>query len=68
MPCVRTCSVLRWRIMMTKITERMIRAMPYEVRLQHYNQEKDEMFRKNAGVSARELQRLHEELIKKWKV
>jgi len=53
---------------MTKITERMIRAMPYEIRLQHYNREKDEMFQKNQGVSARELQRLHEELIKKWKV
>ena len=53
---------------MTKITERMIRAMPYEVRIQHYNREKDEMFRKNQGVPARELQRLHEELVKKWKV
>ena len=53
---------------MTKITERMIRAMPYEVRIQHYNREKDEMFRENQGVPARELQRLHEELVKKWKV
>ena len=51
-----------------KITERMIRAMPYEVRIQHYNREKDEMFQKNQGVPARELQRMHEELVKKWKV
>ena len=53
---------------MTKLTERAIRAMPYEIRIQHYNREKDEMFRRNQGKSAAELQRLHDELVKKWKV
>lgn len=50
---------------MTKLTERAIRAMPYEVRIQHYNREKDEMFRKNQGLPARELQKMHDDLVKK---
>jgi len=53
---------------MKKLTERAIRAIPYEVRIQHYNREKDEMFRQNQGLPASELQKLHEELVKKWKV
>ena len=46
---------------MTKLTERAIRAMPYEIRIQHYNREKDELFSKNSGLPARELQKLHDD-------
>ena len=53
---------------MTKLTERAIRAMPYETLIQHYNREKDEMLRQNQGLPARELQLKIEALIKKWKV
>ena len=57
-----------WRITMTKLTERAIRAMPYETRIQHYNREKDELFNKLRGLPAREFEKAHEELRKKWKV
>lgn len=53
---------------MTKITERAIRAMPYELRIQHYNREKNEMFQKLRGLPAREFEKAHEELRKKWDV
>ena len=50
------------------ISQRAIRAMPYESRIIHYNREKDEMFRRNAGLPASELQRMHDELTRKWDV
>ena len=53
---------------MTKLTERAIRAMPYEIRIQHYNREKDELLRKMTHIPAAELQSRLEELVKKWKV
>lgn len=54
--------------MMVKISERAIRAMPYHIREEHYNKEKNEMLKNNLGASPRELQRLLDELIKKWGV
>ena len=53
---------------MTKITERMIRAMPYESRIIHYNREKDDLFHSIKDMPASEVQRMHEELVKKWGV
>ena len=50
------------------LSERAIRNMPYESRIQHYNREKDELFRNNAGLPAHELAKLHNELVKKWNV
>lgn len=50
------------------LSERAIRAMPYESRILHYNREKDELLRNYAGLPARELAERHEALIKKWGV
>lgn len=54
--------------MSPKITERAIRAMPYETRLKHYEREKNELFFKIKSMPAAEVQKMHEALIKKWKV
>ena len=40
--------------------------MSYKERLRRYHQEKDELFRKYRNCSAEELQKKHDELIKKW--
>ena len=50
------------------LSERAIRAMPYEVRIQHYNREKDALLRNSMGLPAHDLARRHEELVKKWGV
>lgn len=50
------------------LSERAIRAMPYESRILYYNREKDELLRNYAGLPARELAERHEALIKKWGV
>ena len=42
--------------------------MPYELRIQHYNKEKNEMFQKLRGLPAREFEKAHEKLRKKWDV
>ena len=49
-------------------SDKAIRLMSYETRLAKYNQEKDELFRTYKGVSASELQRAHDELIRKWRI
>lgn len=54
--------------MTRKISDRMIRAMPYESRLKHYDREKNELFMKKSDVSAAELAKAHEELARKWMV
>ena len=54
--------------MSPKITERTIRAMPYESRIKHYEREKNELFMKNKHLPAKELQEMHDKLIKKWNV
>ena len=53
---------------MTKINEQAIKAMPYEVRLRHYEREKNELFYKISHLSAAEVQEKHNELIRKWRV
>ena len=50
------------------LSERAIRAMPYESRIQHYNREKDALFRNSIGLPAHELAEKHEALVKKWGV
>ena len=52
----------------TPLSERAIRAMPYESRIIHYNREKDELFNSIRDMPASEVQRRHEELVKKWGV
>lgn len=54
--------------MSPKITERAIRAMPYELRLKHYEKEKNELFFKLTHLSPREVQEKHQEIIKKWRI
>lgn len=54
--------------MSPKITERAIRAMPYDARLKHYEREKNELFMKISNMPAAEVQKKHEELVKKWRV
>lgn len=49
-------------------SDKAIRLMSYETRLAKYNQEKDELFRTYTGVSASELQKAHDELIRKWRI
>ena len=53
---------------MTRISERAIRVMSYESRIQHYNREKDELFQKLRGLPAKEFEKAHEKLRKKWDV
>ena len=52
----------------TPLSERAIRAMPYESRILHYSREKDDLFRSIKDLPASEVQRMHEELVKKWNV
>lgn len=52
----------------TPLSDRAIRAMPYESRIIHYNREKDELFRNIKDLPASEVSRLHEDLAKKWGV
>lgn len=49
-------------------SDKAVRVMSYETRLARYNQEKDELFQTYTGVSAAELQRLHDDLIRKWRL
>ena len=53
---------------MTKISEQAIKAMPYEVRLRHYENEKNELFYKTSHLPAEEMREKHQELIRKWRV
>ena len=52
----------------TKISDRAIRSMPYQSRLKAYEREKDQLFERIAGMSAREVQEAHDALIRKWKI
>ncbi|MBO7727834.1 MAG: hypothetical protein J6S50_04875 [Oscillospiraceae bacterium] len=53
---------------MTALTDRAIRAMPYESRLRHYTQEKNELFDQIAHMTAEEVRKAHEDLARKWKI
>jgi len=51
-----------------KISDRAIRAMPYETRLKHYEKEKAELFYQIKDMTASEVAEKHAALAKKWKV
>lgn len=53
---------------MTKLSDRAVRSMPYDVRLRNYEREKNELFYKISHMSAKEVQEKHNELIRKWNV
>ena len=54
--------------MTRKISERAIRAMPYESRVRRYEQEKDMLFNKLSNLSAEEIRQRHDELVRKWMI
>lgn len=54
--------------MSPKISERAIRAMPYELRLKHYEREKNDLFMRIAHMPPSEVAREHAELARKWRV
>jgi len=56
------------RIREMKISDRAIRAMPYETRLKHYEKEKAELFYQIKDMTASEVAEKHAALAKKWKV
>lgn len=53
---------------MRKAADAAARTLPYQERLKRYHAEKDEMFRKYRNCSAEELQKKHDELVRKWGV
>jgi hypothetical protein len=52
----------------TTISERAIRAMPYETRLRFYEREKDELFLRISNMSTAEIAKAHSDLARKWMV
>lgn len=42
--------------------------MPYEVRIKHYEREKNDLFYKIANMPASQVAKAHAELAEKWKV
>lgn len=53
---------------MTKITDRMIRAMSLETRQKLFNQEKNEFVREHMHLSPAAMDAAIKELAKKWKI
>ena len=51
-----------------KISDRAIRAMPYESRLKNYEREKDALFFKIRDMNASEVAEAHRKLAEKWRV
>ena len=54
--------------MSPKLSDRAIRAMPYESRVLRYNQEKNELYRNYPSKSADWLDNERKKLEKKWRV
>ena len=50
------------------LSERAIRSMPYELRLQNYEREKNAMFSQIKDLPAADVADAHRELARKWKV
>ena len=50
------------------LSERAIRSMPYELRIQNYEREKDALFMKIRDMPAEAVAEAHKELARKWKV
>ena len=54
--------------MSPKITDRTIRAMPYDSRIVRYNQEKNQLYRDNQDKPSDWLEEERRKLEKKWRV
>ena len=54
--------------MTQKLTARAIRAMPYVIRLQHYNEEKNVLFSKLQNMTQAEKDAATRDLARKWMV
>lgn len=54
--------------MTQKLTTRAIRAMPYAIRLHHYNEEKNVLFFRFQNMTQTEKDAATRELARKWKV
>ena len=50
------------------LSERAIRAMPYELRIQNYEREKDDLFMRIKDLPAAEVAEAHRALAEKWKL
>lgn len=50
------------------LSERAIRAMPYELRLQNYEREKNDLFMQIRDLPADKVSEAHKELVEKWKL
>lgn len=50
------------------LSERAIRAMPYESRVKQYEREKAELFYKIRDMSASEVAEAHRKLAEKWRM
>ena len=59
---------MRRKLRGRKISDRAIRAMPYESRLKNYEREKDELFFKICNMTASEVAEAHRKLAEKWRV
>ena len=51
-----------------KLPKHLIHSLPYDERLRGYEREKNDLFYSIRDMSAEEVQRRHNELIKKWGV
>jgi hypothetical protein len=59
---------MRRKLIGRKISDRAIRAMPYESRLKNYEREKDALFFKIRNMTAAEVSEAHRRLAEKWRV
>ena len=50
------------------LSDRAIRAMPYELRLRNYEREKNELFMQIRDLPAHAVAEAHRELAEKWRV
>lgn len=50
------------------LSERAIRAMPYELRLQNYEREKNDLFMQIRDLPADKVSEAHKALVEKWKL
>ena len=50
------------------LSERAIRSIPYELRLQNYEREKNDLFMQIRDLPAEEVAEAHKALVEKWKL
>ena len=53
---------------MEKLSDRMIRSMPYEKREQRYREEKERLFYEIQNLTPEQVHEKHMELVKKWHI